>query len=46
MKIRLLTACIAVALAGCTVGPNYVRPTVDTPPPGASTTPRRPTSPT
>lgn len=31
MKIRLLTACIAVALAGCTVGPNYLRPTVDTP---------------
>ena len=32
MKIRLLAACIAAALAGCTVGPNYVRPTVDTPP--------------
>ena len=31
MKIRLVTACIAAALAGCTVGPNYVRPTVDTP---------------
>jgi multidrug efflux system outer membrane protein len=35
MKIRPLAACIAaciaVALAGCTVGPNYVRPTVDTP---------------
>ena len=32
MKIRLVAACIAAALAGCTVGPNYVRPTVDTPP--------------
>ena len=32
MKIRILAACIAAALAGCTVGPNYVRPTVDTPP--------------
>ena len=36
MKIRLLTACIAVGLAtlfsACTVGPNYVRPTVETPP--------------
>jgi multidrug efflux system outer membrane protein len=32
MKIRLLAACIAAALAGCTVGPNYVRPTVETPP--------------
>ena len=33
MKIRLVAACIAAAaLAGCTVGPNYVRPTVETPP--------------
>jgi len=32
MKTRIVAACIAVALAGCTVGPNYVRPTVDTPP--------------
>ena len=32
MKIRLATACIVAALAGCTVGPNYVRPTVETPP--------------
>ena len=31
MKIRLVTACIAAALAGCTVGPNYVRPAVETP---------------
>jgi multidrug efflux system outer membrane protein len=32
MKTRIATACIAAALAGCTVGPDYVRPTVDTPP--------------
>ena len=36
MKIRPVVACIAAAgiavLAGCMVGPNYVRPTVDTPP--------------
>ncbi|MCU0920156.1 MAG: efflux transporter outer membrane subunit [Burkholderiaceae bacterium] len=31
MKTRLVTACIAASLAACTVGPNYVRPTVDTP---------------
>ncbi|MGL6110422.1 MAG: efflux transporter outer membrane subunit [Rubrivivax sp.] len=32
MKTRLIAACIAAGLAGCTVGPNYVRPTVETPP--------------
>jgi outer membrane protein, multidrug efflux system len=32
MKMHILAACVAAALAGCTVGPNYVRPTVDTPP--------------
>ncbi len=32
MKLHIAAACIAAALAGCTVGPNYVRPTVDTPP--------------
>ena len=32
MKTRLLAVSIAALLAGCTVGPNYVRPTVDTPP--------------
>ena len=32
MKLHIAAACIAVALAGCTVGPNYVRPTVETPP--------------
>ena len=33
MKTRIAAACIAVAMAsGCTVGPNYVRPTVETPP--------------
>jgi len=32
MKTRIAAACIAAALAGCTVGPDYVRPTVDTPP--------------
>ena len=35
MKIRLVTACSAAALAAlfsaCTVGPNYLRPTLDTP---------------
>ncbi|MBS0593159.1 MAG: efflux transporter outer membrane subunit [Proteobacteria bacterium] len=35
MNSRIAAACIAAAcitvLAGCTVGPNYVRPTVDTP---------------
>ena len=32
MKTRIAAACIAVALAGCTVGPDYVRPTVESPP--------------
>jgi len=32
MKIHIVTTCIAAALAGCTIGPNYVRPTVETPP--------------
>jgi multidrug efflux system outer membrane protein len=36
MKIRLVNACITAALAtlfsACTVGPNYVRPTVETAP--------------
>ena len=33
MKTRLVAvACAAAMLAGCMVGPNYVRPTVDTPP--------------
>jgi outer membrane protein, multidrug efflux system len=32
MKIHIVAACITAALAGCTVGPNYVRPTVETPP--------------
>ncbi len=32
MKTRSLAACSPPRLAGCTVGPNYVRPTVDTPP--------------
>jgi len=27
-----VTLCLAALLAGCTVGPNYVRPTVDSPP--------------
>ena len=31
MKTRALAALVAVALAGCTVGPDYVRPVVDTP---------------
>jgi multidrug efflux system outer membrane protein len=32
MKTRIAAACIAALLAGCTVGPDYVRPTVQTPP--------------
>ena len=32
MKTRIAAACVAAVMAGCTVGPNYVRPTVDTPP--------------
>jgi multidrug efflux system outer membrane protein len=32
MKTRIVAALVAAALAGCTVGPNYVRPTVETPP--------------
>jgi len=32
MKPRMFAALAAVVLAGCTVGPDYVRPTVDTPP--------------
>jgi multidrug efflux system outer membrane protein len=32
MKIHLVAALIGIGLAGCTVGPNYVRPTVQTPP--------------
>jgi multidrug efflux system outer membrane protein len=32
MKTRLVAALIAAGLAGCTVGPNYVRPTVEAPP--------------
>ncbi len=31
MKNRALAALVAVALAGCTVGPDYVRPAVDAP---------------
>src|SRR5512147_1647612 len=31
MTHRIVAAFVAVALAGCTVGPNYVRPTVPTP---------------
>ncbi len=31
MKTRIAVACFAAALAGCAVGPDYVRPTVDTP---------------
>jgi len=31
MKTRLIATLVAAALAGCTLGPNYVRPTVDTP---------------
>ena len=32
MKTRIAATLVAVGLAGCTVGPNYVRPTVETPP--------------
>ncbi len=32
MNLRIAAACIAAALAGCTVGPDYVRPTVEAPP--------------
>ena len=31
MKMRLLTLVVAAGLAGCAVGPDYVRPTVETP---------------
>ncbi len=31
MKIRVLVALVVAVLAGCTVGPDYVRPAVDTP---------------
>jgi multidrug efflux system outer membrane protein len=31
MKTRIAAACIAAALAGCTVGPDYVRPAVEAP---------------
>jgi len=31
MKFRLVAALVAAVLAGCTVGPNYVRPTVPAP---------------
>jgi len=31
MKHHITAVCMAALLAGCTVGPNYVRPTVDTP---------------
>ena len=31
MKTRMLAALVAVAVAGCTVGPDYVRPDVDAP---------------
>ena len=32
MRRLLILSLIALALGGCTVGPNYVRPAVDTPP--------------
>ena len=32
MKNRLVAAMVAAGLAGCTLGPNYERPSVDTPP--------------
>ena len=32
MKTRLIATLAVAALTGCTVGPNYVRPTVETPP--------------
>ena len=31
MNTRMLAALVAIAVAGCTVGPDYVRPGVDTP---------------
>jgi multidrug efflux system outer membrane protein len=31
-RVRLVAPLVATALAACTVGPNYVRPTVETPP--------------
>ena len=31
MRARALAALVAIALAGCTVGPDYVRPAVDAP---------------
>jgi multidrug efflux system outer membrane protein len=32
MKTRFIAGLLAATLTGCTVGPNYVRPTVETPP--------------
>ena len=32
MKMRFIAALAAAGLAGCTVGPNYLRPSVETPP--------------
>jgi outer membrane protein, multidrug efflux system len=32
MRFSTLSLLVAASLAGCTVGPNYVRPTVETPP--------------
>jgi multidrug efflux system outer membrane protein len=32
MKMPLIATLVAAALTGCMVGPNYVRPTVETPP--------------
>ena len=32
MRRLFVLTCVALALGGCAVGPNYVRPTVDTPP--------------
>ncbi len=32
MRMVLITALLAASLAGCTVGPDYVRPVVETPP--------------
>ncbi|MGZ8255007.1 MAG: efflux transporter outer membrane subunit [Burkholderiaceae bacterium] len=32
MKTRLISTLAVAALTGCTVGPNYMRPTVETPP--------------
>ena len=31
MRTTLLVAALALAAAGCTVGPDYARPAVDTP---------------